>query len=576
VIVNRIRPIDGGGYVHELLIEFLTGRNFNAFHSPPSWMIPVQRVWMVLQARWRTRRIEPRRTGMSAFDCFSRIYLINLPERRDRLRASLAQLELAGVCADDVGAKLPVAASSVPAAIAQLTLPAAARLAAGASTDARASGRAVGPEHARGVPAGGLADGVPRLLRRAAGRRRLGQRRRPGAAVATAAANHAGALSKLARTVRLRLAAWRSDGSLPVAAARWRRTRAADGARANPARVRACRESRMNALIVVLAALLLGACSGAELAPVPRETERFLPNARSNQISFPERAELAKLEAPSDLPFRLGAGDQLKLTVWGRPELSSNFLLGPDGVISIPLAGHVRLAELTRGEAEAAIARALRHYYAAPAVTLSVEQYVSNRITVLGRVQNPGLLHFDGQATLLEALARAGALPVIDKQATLTRCAIFRGRERVIWVDLKHLLARGDPAYNIRLRPNDLVYIPDSNDTSVYVLGAVFKPGAYRLTPDMSVLDALAQAGGPNEDGALPEMMLYRASQNASERIPLGALVGAGRNRNFALEEGDMIYVPKSGIANVGYTLRQLLPGLSFLTFGAGAATPGK
>jgi polysaccharide export outer membrane protein len=139
----------------------------------------------------------------------------------------------------------------------------------------------------------------------------------------------------------------------------------------------------------------------------------------------------------------------------------------------------------------------------------------------------------------------------------------------VIWVDLKYLLTRSDPSYNIRLKPNDLVYIPDSNDTSVYVLGAVHRPGAYRLTPDMSVLDALAQAGGPNEDAAPQEMVIYRAGRNALENIPLKSLTTADRKVNFALEEGDTIYVPKSGIANVGYVLRQLLPGLSFMTFGA-------
>jgi len=163
-------------------------------------------------------------------------------------------------------------------------------------------------------------------------------------------------------------------------------------------------------------------------------------------------------------------------------------------------------------------------------------------------------------------------MPVLDKQATLTRAAIFRGREKIIWVDLKRLLNRGDMEYNIRLKPNDLVYIPDSSDTMVYVMGAVAKPGAYRLTPDMSYLDALAQAGGPNEDAESSEISLYRPGRDAVQTFPFKSLVTDGRRMNYALEEGDVIYVPKRGLAEVGYVLRQLLPGLSFMTFGVTAA----
>jgi polysaccharide export outer membrane protein len=312
---------------------------------------------------------------------------------------------------------------------------------------------------------------------------------------------------------------------------------------------------------------LLAGCATAPPAAEPR-VPAFKAVEKSDHVVFPTAAELQALEAPEDVVLRLGAGDVLSLQVWGRPELSGRHTIGPDGVISVPIAGPTQVALLTREEAAARVRQGLERFYEAPHVQFGVEQYTSNRITVLGRVQNPGLLNFDHPPTLLEALAKAGSLPVIDKQATLTRCAIFRGRDKVIWVDLKRLLNGGQTHLNLRMRPGDLVYIPDSADTMVYVLGAVHRPGAYRLTPDMSVMDALATAGGPNEDAQAREIGVYRPARQAVERIALQNLMDARQRVNFALEEGDVIFVPKSGIAEFGYTSRQLAAGLSLLTVG--------
>jgi polysaccharide export outer membrane protein len=324
---------------------------------------------------------------------------------------------------------------------------------------------------------------------------------------------------------------------------------------------------------LLLAAALLASLSGLSgcASPAPAPSQRvpaFKPAEKSDHVDFPSAEALAELEAPADPVFRLGAGDVLQLQVWGRPELSGRHTVGPDGVISVPMAGPTLVSQLTREEAANRVRQGLERWHVEPNVLFSVEQVVSNRVTVLGRVQNPGGLSFDHPPTLLETLAKAGALPVIDKQATLTRCAIFRGRDKIVWVDLKRLLHGGETYLNLRLRPGDLVYIPDSSDTMVYVLGAVHRPGAYRLTPDMSVMDALATAGGPNEDAQPAEIGVYRPARQEVERIALQHLMDARKRVNFALEEGDVIFVPKSGLAEFGYVTRQLAAGLSAITVG--------
>ena len=165
----------------------------------------------------------------------------------------------------------------------------------------------------------------------------------------------------------------------------------------------------------------------------------------------------------------------MNVQVWNRPELSEKDVVGPDGQITVPLAGALKISAMTREEAAGDIKARLNNFYGQPIISLGIEPYQSNRVTVLGRVLTQGILQFDRLPVLLEVLARAGSMPVLDKQAPLTCAAVFRGREKIIWVDLKRLLNRGDMDYNICLKPNDLAYVPYSSDTMVYVMGAVTK-----------------------------------------------------------------------------------------------------
>lgn len=274
---------------------------------------------------------------------------------------------------------------------------------------------------------------------------------------------------------------------------------------------------------------------------------------------------MAQFEAPENAPFRLGTGDKVTLKSMTRSELLTTQYVGPDGKISVPLIGSVMVDSKTREEVEQELDQKLRHYYKLPSMQLTIDDYNSNRVTILGRVEHPGVLRFDTPPTLIEALARAGSLPVLDKQATLARCEIFRGRNAVIWVDLKQILVNGDMRGNIRLRRDDLIYIPDSDDTLVYVMGEVNKPGAYRLTPDMSLLDALAQAGGPSREADASDMTLFRGETPVLQHIPFDPLIKSDPKLNVALREGDVIYVPRSTLSTVGAFLQQISPGVGLL-----------
>ncbi|MGA3106230.1 MAG: SLBB domain-containing protein [Terriglobales bacterium] len=319
-------------------------------------------------------------------------------------------------------------------------------------------------------------------------------------------------------------------------------------------------------LIGMFCALAFGLRAAAQ-SPVqsPSQSEAAaLPDAvltiQQPHHPFSTLDVLKEFERRSPATYVFGEGDEITVDVFGHPELSGRQVIGPDGLISLPIAGSVSLANLSREDGHRVVAEAFGKYYTGLSIALRVEVYASNRIFVLGRVSSPGVLHFENAPTLLEAITRAGSLPVggvgADK-AAMNRCVIFRGRDAVVWVDLKPLLKDGNLAYNIQLQRNDVLYIPDSDDQSVYVLGEVQHPGAYRLRPDMTFMDAYTAAGGTTKDGVPNHIQLIRPSRELNQRVSMRDIMRPDPRLNYTLADGDIIYVPKRGLAKFGYFMEQ-------------------
>lgn len=272
---------------------------------------------------------------------------------------------------------------------------------------------------------------------------------------------------------------------------------------------------------------------------------------------------LKEFERYAPPSYTYGEGDDIIVEVFAHPELSGKHIIGPDGMITLPVAGNIHLADLSREEGRKLVEEAYAGYYAALSLVIRTEAYASNRIFVLGRVAHPGILQFESMPTLLEGITRAGSLPVGGfggDKAAISRCVIFRGRDAVLWVDLKPLFKEGNMSYNLQLKRNDVIYLPDSDDQSIYVLGEVIKPGAYSLRADMTFLEAFANAGGETKDGVTGHIHLIRPSKNLDREISLRELMRPNANLNLALADGDIIYVPKRGLAKFGYFIQQFGP----------------
>jgi polysaccharide export outer membrane protein len=288
------------------------------------------------------------------------------------------------------------------------------------------------------------------------------------------------------------------------------------------------------------------------------------------KLKLSPTATLRNFEPPADEEYTLGAGDEISILYPGRPELASKDVVGPDGRITLPLAGPIEVANLTRQAAGEKIVTALSAYYASKlAATVEVVKYGSNHVTLLGNVKNPGLVEFDQTPTLLEVLSKGGIETRPDGYLP-EQCVIYRG-EQVLWVQLQELLTNGSPLADLRLRRNDVVFVPALSTRFVTVIGQVMHPGEIVLRQDSTITSVVADAGGLSDTaGVNPELQIvHRTKGGKTQYVRFKDLLKPAGGMEVSLYPGDVIYVPKSGLSRVGFVMQQIAP---FLTLGSFAA----
>lgn len=265
-------------------------------------------------------------------------------------------------------------------------------------------------------------------------------------------------------------------------------------------------------------------------------------------------------EAANASGYRIAPGDDVTVSVFGREDLSGSHRVGPDGYISLPLVGDVLLGGLHRKEAYLAVDEAFQVAYSDLSVTVGIDSYTAYTVVVLGSVVAPGEYKFDSVPTLLRALGTAQGLREDEKGIRPERCAIMRGKDTLLWIDLNELLNEGDMSLNVELVPGDYIHVAEESQRLVYVLGEVKRPGMYPLRNGMTTLDALAIAGGLTEDCNDDDIRVLRPSSNEKETFDYEEFSEGDFMQNRSLARGDVVYAPRHTLAQIGWVFRQIQP----------------
>lgn len=263
--------------------------------------------------------------------------------------------------------------------------------------------------------------------------------------------------------------------------------------------------------------------------------------------SMAAEPENASFEAKRD--YILGAGDMVRISVYGSPDLLTEARLSAAGSISFALIGEVVLGGLSPQSAEKKLADLLEKggFVKKAQVNLVVLQYQSQFISVLGDVYKPGKYSLDRPSTLSDVLAMAGGTtPNGSDMITLIR--LKDGQTTKQTYDLRDLVNKADPASNPPLLGEDIVYV---NAREVSVLGQVNRPGKYSVASGVrTVIDFLSQAGGVSAGGADNIIVITKRNGKTEKReIDIDQLYRKGDTSvNFELADGDSIYVPRTPV----------------------------
>jgi polysaccharide export outer membrane protein len=318
-----------------------------------------------------------------------------------------------------------------------------------------------------------------------------------------------------------------------------------------------------------LLVLQLAACS----SPVPQlpTPGSMLEHDKVQEYASPAEvaAALEAFEAAGSRQLQNGyiltPGDEVTISVFERPELSSTQRVGPDGLITLPVVGDVLIGGLSRSAALTRVRDAFHPSYPQVSITLRIEEYRAYQIVVLGSVTAPGEYSFDSPPTLLRVLGQARGLLANAKDVLPERCAIMRGQDAVLWVDLNQLMREGDMSLNVDLIPGDIIHIPEESQALFYVLGEVANPGIYPLRRGSTTLDAIAMAGGTLISSVDEEVRLLRPRGNSVDGFDYEEFSEGADLSTMALAAGDVVYVPRRTLAEIGWIFQQVAPFTSLL-----------
>jgi polysaccharide export outer membrane protein len=261
--------------------------------------------------------------------------------------------------------------------------------------------------------------------------------------------------------------------------------------------------------------------------------------------------------------YVLGPDDQISVHVLNVDEIGPQSIrIDMQGNIHLALVGRMHAGDLTIEQLENAIGNQLKSYLLSPTVSVTIMEYHSQPISILGAVSRPGVHQLQGHKNLFEALSLAEGLRTdAGGEIRITRRKEWgpiplkdavndpSGEYSVATVSVKSIMEATDPQENIEMKPNDVVSVPKAK--MVYVVGSVRRPGGFVLSEKetLSVLQAVSLAEGLERTAASKKAVILRSATATAQRreVPIDvSRILSGKSSDMPLQANDILFIPNN------------------------------
>ncbi len=262
-----------------------------------------------------------------------------------------------------------------------------------------------------------------------------------------------------------------------------------------------------------------------------------------------------KSDAPApDTALRLGTGDLIDINFYSVPDLNTKTRVGSNGDVYLPLVDYVHVLGLTPEEAAAVIEKRYADggFLKDPHITLLIDEYESQGVSMLGEVMKPGVYPVLGGQRLLDLIAAAGGYT--EKAGRSITITHRNALDKPFTVPLSRNTTDGEN--NIDVSPGDTVIVRRAD--IFYVVGDVGRPSGFLMdTENLTVLKAIALAGGTNRTAKLNGTRIIRHGTNGMTETPVELKkILQARAHDIPLQADDILFVPSSALKQVaGRTL---------------------
>ncbi len=236
--------------------------------------------------------------------------------------------------------------------------------------------------------------------------------------------------------------------------------------------------------------------------------------------------------------YILGPGDEIRITIWGKIEGQWNVTVDRDGKISLPKVGIFGVTGLTFKELKDLLHKQLSKIYTGFEMNVSMGSLRTIRIYVVGNAQRPGVYTISSLSTLINALFETGGP---GKTGTMRDIQVKRNGQIVSHFDMYDFLLHGDKTKDIRLMPEDVVFIPPVGPV-VAIAGSVNNPAIYELKEETAISQLIEMAGGLNVVAFKGRLQIERIMNNSRQTV-FESSMDTIRDKSISLQSGDVVKI---------------------------------